>query len=577
MSTMAPSVEKVVIDGPVGAIEAMIERAGAFTAVADETKNHVGAMAQHGALNTQALLAELEDIRKAGRSYKEARIFETIPVVAGWTAAEAAAKREHIQFRISSFDARNQDNEPAKGSFREEQLRELEAQVESGKSEILAKIDHKEHSLHYMRAIRLTDDCLLCHGNPGPQNDPDGDGRDIVGFPFEGWKAGKMHGAYEVIIPLAHMEEQVAGFITSGLMWTGPLVVGGAFFFIYALRVMFNRPVAALIERIRDIAEGEGDLTQRVAAEGKDELSQLGKWFNQFVQKIHDIIVEVGGSANEVASAATEIAASSEEMAQGMNEQTAQVGQVSSAAEEMSASVVEVAQKSTEAATNATSSGATAEEGGKIVNQTIAGMQAINEAVSAGAASVTELGKRSEQIGKIVEVINDIADQTNLLALNAAIEAARAGEHGRGFAVVADEVRKLADRTTKATEEIASSIQAIQDETKQAVDRMMAGTEQVTVGVERATEAGRSLDRIVLSAKQVADMIQSIAAASEEQSAASEQISRSIENISAVSRQATEGANQAASAATQLSRKAESLQSLVGRFKTDRTKVGTNH
>lgn len=553
---------------------AMVERAAAFTAVADEAKNHVARISKSHAYDTEALLAELEEIKKAGRSYKEAKIFQTIPVVAGWTAAQEAAKRENIEFHISSFDARNKENEPQPGSFRETMLRDLTNQVKSNGPEWISRVDGATNNLHYMRAIKLGDECMMCHGNPGNEWDTDKDGKDIVGFAMEGWKPGDMHGSYEVVLPLKKMDEQVAGFITSGLAWTGPLVIGSVIMFIYLLRMMFGRPINALIGRIRDIAEGEGDLTQRVDDSKSDELGQLGKYFNLFVRKIHDIILEVGGSAREVASASTEIAASSEEMAQGMSQQAQQVTQISSAIEEMSASVVEVAKKSAEAAGNAESSGKVAQEGGQIVLETVTGMESINEAVSAGAASVTELGKRSEQIGQIIEVINDIADQTNLLALNAAIEAARAGEHGRGFAVVADEVRKLADRTTKATDEIAASIQAIQQETTQAVDRMNTGTQQVTVGVEKATAAGESLKKIVASAQNVASMIQSIAAAAEEQSSASEEISRNVESISAVTRQATEGANQAASAATQLSSKAEQLQALVGRFKVEKSAAG---
>ncbi len=328
------------------------------------------------------------------------------------------------------------------------------------------------------------------------------------------------------------------------------------------------KPMNAILTRIKDIAEGEGDLTQRVDDKRRDEIGELGKWFNKFVDRIDMIIGEVSGAMSEVASASTEIAASSEEMAKGMTEQNREISQVSAAVEQMSASVIEVARKSGDAANNANEAGRAAETGGEVVEKTIDGMEAISAAVSASAASVTELGKRGEQIGQIIDVINDIADQTNLLALNAAIEAARAGEHGRGFAVVADEVRKLADRTTKATAEVAESINAIQVETSGAVDRMHAGTEEVKVGVGRATEAGHSLRQIVTSAKEVAGMIQSIAAAAEQQSAASEEVSRSITSIGSIVKVAEQGAQQAAEAVSSLAERSNRLQNMIGQFKT---------
>ena len=359
----------------------------------------------------------------------------------------------------------------------------------------------------------------------------------------------------------------------TGLMWKqiglGVVCVAITLVLLWVVANSITQPIRETTDILKDIAHGEGDLTRRIQINSSDEIGELGTWFNTFIKKIHDVIVDVGGVTGNVAAASTQIAASSEHLAQGMNNQNNQVMQISSAIEEMSASIVEVARKSTDAASNASESGKVAQEGGQVVAETVNDMQSISQAVSLGAASVTELGKRSQQIGQIIEVINDIADQTNLLALNAAIEAARAGEHGRGFAVVADEVRKLADRTTKATDEIAQSINAIQTETQQAVKGMQVGTQQVESGVQRARQAGSSLEHIVAGAQEVAVLIQSIAAAAEEQSSASEQVARNVEAVSEVTSQATDSANQAAQAAVQLSTQAEHLQRLVRTFKVD--------
>lgn len=323
---------------------------------------------------------------------------------------------------------------------------------------------------------------------------------------------------------------------------------------------------------VDEVAKGlsalaNGDLTNEISIDSNDELGQMAQSYNQAVSKTNKAMKEVLSTTEEVTFGSKSIVEANDSMANELTQQADQVTQIASSIEQMSLSIQEVALKSADATTSAQNAGVTANSGGEIVKNTIGGMNSIDEAVSASSTSVQELGNRGSKIGEIIGVINDIAEQTNLLALNAAIEAARAGEAGRGFAVVADEVRTLADRTTSATKEIAHSIEAIQSETQAAVEGMESGTAYVKEGLDLAHKAGASLDEIVEGAQEVASMIDSIAAAAEEQSQASSEVSKNVESVSEVSRHANEQANATAMSAKELEQKAEVLKALVNQFR----------
>ena len=331
-------------------------------------------------------------------------------------------------------------------------------------------------------------------------------------------------------------------------------------------RSIFGR-LDRMQERMKDVAQGEGDLTKRIEVGAQDEVAELAKWFNIFMDKLHEILSKVSSNTESLAAAGEEISATARQQAQGADQQKDQTAQVVTAMQEMTSTVQQVSENSNSAAAASQKAAESARQGGKVVEETLSRMRAIAGSVGETAKKVEALGKQSDQIGRIIGVIDDIADQTNLLALNAAIEAARAGEQGRGFAVVADEVRKLAERTSSATKEITGMIRSIQAETKSAVTAMQAGTRDVEQGVELTAQAGSSLHDIIQMSEQVGDMVTHIATAAAEQSAATEQINGSIDQIAKITETSATGAQQTTNALQDLSALALNLQRLVGQFR----------
>ena len=348
------------------------------------------------------------------------------------------------------------------------------------------------------------------------------------------------------------------------------IICGLSLFLLLVVAMQITRsivsPLDALSAEFRQMAEAN-DLTARADEDREDEIGDLARCLNSFVEKVHDTLVQIAGTAENVASASEEISSSAAKQSSGVDVQKDQTSQVATAMQEMSSTVMQVSENSNKAADAARQASDTARRGGSVVDETLRKMRVIADSVGSTAKKVEELGKNSDQIGVIAGVIDDIADQTNLLALNAAIEAARAGEQGRGFAVVADEVRKLAERTTTATKEIAQMIKNIQAGTKAAVIAMEQGTKEVEDGVKSTAQAGDSLKEIILVADQVGEMITHIATAATEQSSASEEINQNLEQIAALVGDSAAGAQRAAKSCQDLSSLALDLQNMVGNFK----------
>ena len=324
-------------------------------------------------------------------------------------------------------------------------------------------------------------------------------------------------------------------------------------------------PITGLVSLMGGIAQG--DLTQKIDVTSEDEIGELSENANKMVEDINNALSQVLATTKMVASSANELSKDSAQIVGGAKSQSDKSTNVATAMEEMSATVTEIAKNSGEAANASKEARDMAVKGGDVVKKTLDGMGRIASSVERSANTIKVLEKSSAQIGEIVKVIDDIADQTNLLALNAAIEAARAGEQGRGFAVVADEVRKLAEKTSKATKEIADMIKGIQVDTKNAVSAMDEGTKEGKAGVSLAIEAGAALDKIVETVKRVSDMIAQIATAAEEQSATTEEITRNIGSIAEVSKDTMTKAEASSSVTEEMKKLAEELESLVNRFK----------
>ncbi|MDX1762829.1 MAG: methyl-accepting chemotaxis protein [bacterium] len=338
----------------------------------------------------------------------------------------------------------------------------------------------------------------------------------------------------------------------------------------FGLSRMIVAPIHRAVAMTRRIAAG--DLSHdALDSHCTDEIGAMLTSLNTMAGNLRSMFEKIQGAALKLSSASEAMAESSTQIAKGTEVQSKSSGQVASAAHEMRASATRVAEHAAGVAASAKTANQVAHQGGEVVSKTIESMKTIARASRDSSQVIATLGARSQEIEKIIRVIDDIADQTNLLALNAAIEAARAGEQGRGFAVVADEVRKLAERTTQATKEVGGTIAAIQSETARALETMASEEAAVDNGGRLTEAAGEALARIVAQVEEVSDMIEQIASAAGEQSAAAQQISKDIETMAEITQDNWEGAREIVDTCSGVSELGTSLQHTVKMFKlTDR-------
>ena len=517
------------------------------------------------------------------------KLLQAVPVITAINMAKDNAAKLGYEFRVPKEFPRNPANQPTPQEL--QALRDLETK---NLDELVIKGDN---NIRYFRAIRLTKECLYCHGDPKGEKDP-------LGGTKEGWKIGEVHGAFEIISSLAVAKKETlnAGLV-SGLTTLGILAL-----LIAATWWMVSKSVTRPLAHIQDFAGAvaKGDLEAKPSGTFQAELAQVKDSIQVMVDhlkakmseagqraeeadlakhgaeeataqakaqeaKVTDLLARMTHVATDSAEIANQVALASEALAaqvlqvtKGAELQNRRTEETATAMEEMNATVLEVAKNSSSAAQAADGAKIQAEEGSGIVARSVEAIEKVQEQSQELKAQMASLGKQAESISRILDVISDIADQTNLLALNAAIEAARAGEAGRGFAVVADEVRKLAEKTMNATKEVSQVIGAIQEGTQANIKGVEASGEVIKQATEMASKSGEALVKIVDLVNQTSDQVRSIAAAAEEQSAASEEINRAVEDISRVTSETTDGMSQSSQAVHELADLAQKLRGLIG-------------
>lgn len=377
---------------------------------------------------------------------------------------------------------------------------------------------------------------------------------------FSDARLGEFKGA------ILESNEQAQSLITVGI------IVGlGTMIALFATAVpivlSLRSSIVDVVRSLKDIAQEDGDLTVRIKTENKDEIGDLVHWFNQFVAKLQNVVREICESSMPLANLAQNLNQVSDQTQTTISAQQRSAADAKMAVDNMTVSVNSVASSASEAAAAATDASGAASNGQNVVNSTVNSIQTLANSVEETAEVIRKLESDSNQVGVVLDVIKGIAEQTNLLALNAAIEAARAGEQGRGFAVVADEVRTLASRTQKSTEEIQSTIEQLQTAARSAVTVMGKGTEQATISVTEANKAGESLAAINETIAKITQMNDLIASSTGEQQAVADSISANVDEINERTHDTANSSSQLGEVSTELAQLSKEFIRIMGQFK----------
>ena len=521
------------------------------------------------------------------------KILASVPIVTAWESVMDKAEEGGYKFRTPKFNPRNAGNEP--DELESEALRAFSADSSLAEYSIH---DPKANALRYFRPIRLEQECLICHGSPTLSKELWGNdkGLDPTGHRMEGYKAGDLHGAFEVVQSLDQADARAHAAIFSGLGLTSLIAIPSLLLIALVIKTSVIGPIRRTVQTLKDIATGDGDLTARLEAEAGGEISELGHWFNTFVGQIEKIVQQISGGAITLGQASESVVLNADGVSTGAKQSKGQSTMVSSAAEEMSINMHNVAHS-------------TSDMSGKLdsVSQSISKMQQTITEISDSAGQSATVAQEAEsvvrtshqqindmstataQISEIMKVIENIAEQTNLLALNATIEAARAGEAGKGFAVVACEVKTLAEQTADATEQIRSRIQDVQQRTTTAVGSIDAIDKVISRVSELSRKIASNVDDqsqtatdITGDVTQLAEMARHVAQQVEEASIASREVTQNITQVDSILSDTAAGATESLRAGEALRELAGQMRNLVSQFRistppsTEQAKIGSN-